>query len=175
MLQQDEMVVVMMMVLVVEMMMMMIPMKTSSMAVTMAMVSPSGREFPRQICSMQESFSLFVVSAPQRRRNNSLDNPPELGFPWRRYTRKRSVRGGPGPPDPTQARPGWARAGVASGALVAPLDSPFCLPSSSGKIGTLGIFLKFIDLPKYGVLMVTFPAEFQLWQQIILESSNMQK
>src|SRR3954452_10387962 len=124
MLQQDEMVVVMMMVLVVEMMMM-IPMKFSMMAVTMAMVSPSGREFPRQICSLQESFSLFVVSALQRRRNNSLDDPPDLGFPWRRYTRKRSVRGGPGPPDLTQVRRGWARAGVASGALVAPLESPF--------------------------------------------------
>src|SRR3954462_6047958 len=107
MLQQDEMVVVMMMVLVVEMVMMMIPMKSSSMAVTMAMVSPSGREFPRQICSLQEIFSLFVVSAPQRRRNNSLDDPPELGFPWRRYTRKGSIRGGQGSPDPTQARLDW--------------------------------------------------------------------
>src|SRR3954469_6777523 len=130
MLQQDDMVMMMvlvvemMIVLVVEMMMMMLLMKSSSMAVTMATVSPSGREFPWQICSLQESFSLFVVSAPQRRQNNSLDDPPELGFPWRRYTRKRSIRGGLGPPDPTQARPGWARAGVASGALVAPLDSP---------------------------------------------------
>src|SRR3954451_20092802 len=110
MLQKEEMVMVMMMVLVVEMMMM-IPMKSSSMVVTMAMVSPSGREFPWQICSLQESFSLFVVSAPERRQNNSHGDPPELGFLWRRYTRKRSIRGGPGPPDPTQARPGWARAG----------------------------------------------------------------
>src|SRR3954469_17438019 len=112
MLQQDDMVMMMvlvvemMIVLVVEMMMMMIPMKSSSMAVTMAMVSPSGREFPWQICSLQESFSLFVVSAPQRRRNISLDHPPKLGFPWRRYTRKGSVRGGPGSPDPTPPRPG---------------------------------------------------------------------
>src|SRR3954469_16096809 len=124
MLQPDEMVMVMMIVLVVEMMMM-IPMKSSSMVVTMAMVSPSRREFPRQICSLQESFSLFVVSAPQRRRNISLDDPPELGFPWRRYTRKRSVRGGPGSPDPTRRGQVGSRAGVASGALVAPLDSPF--------------------------------------------------
>src|SRR3954464_11728940 len=63
MLQQDEMVMVMMVVLVVEMMMM-IPMKSNSMVMTMAMVSPSRREFPRQICSLQESFSLFVVFRP---------------------------------------------------------------------------------------------------------------
>src|SRR3954454_21123388 len=107
----------MMMVLVVEMMMM-IPMKSSSMVVTVAMVSPSEREFPWQICSLQESFSLFVVSAPQRQRNISLDDPPELGFPWSIYARKGSVRGGPGSPDPTPAPLGWARSGVASGALV---------------------------------------------------------
>jgi hypothetical protein len=59
--------------------------------------------------------------------------------------------------------------------MVAHLDSPFWLPSSSEKIGTSDIFPEFIDPPKYGVLMVTFPAEFQLRQQIPLKSSNMQK
>ena len=44
MLQQDGME---MMVLAVEMVMMMIPMKCSWMTVTMATISPSGREFPR--------------------------------------------------------------------------------------------------------------------------------
>src|SRR4051812_47447191 len=107
MLQQDEVVMVMMMVLVVEMMMMvmMIPMKSSSMVVTMAMVSPSGREFPRQICSLQERFSLFVVLRPAEAAEYFSGRSPNLGFPWRRYTRKGSVRGGPGLLDPTQARP----------------------------------------------------------------------
>ena len=36
----------MMMILMVKMVMMMIPMKSSVMAVTMASISPSGREFP---------------------------------------------------------------------------------------------------------------------------------
>src|SRR3954465_6039760 len=107
MLQEDEMVMVMMMVLVVEMMMMMILMKSSSMAVTMVMVSPSGREFPRQICSLQESFSLFVVFRPAEAAEYFSGRPPDHRFPWRRYTRKDSVSFGLGQPDTTQARPDW--------------------------------------------------------------------
>src|SRR4051812_35431342 len=100
MLHRDEMVMVMMMVLVVEMMMM-IPMKSSSMAVTMAMVSPFGREFPQQICSLQERFSLFVVFRPAEAAEYLSGRSHDLGFLWRRYTRKGSVRCGPGSPDPT--------------------------------------------------------------------------
>src|SRR3954454_18919333 len=76
MLHQDEMVMVMMMVLVVEMMMM-IPMKSSS----MAMISPSGREFPRQICSLQESFSLFVVFRPAEAAEYFSGRSPRHRFP----------------------------------------------------------------------------------------------
>ena len=51
----------MMMVSAVEMMMMMITMKSSSMTVTMATISPSGREFPPADFSLPESFSLSGV------------------------------------------------------------------------------------------------------------------
>ena len=67
------------MVLVVEMMMM-IPMKSSSMAVTMATISPSGKEFPRQISACRRAFLSLWFSASQRRRNISLVAPPCLGL-----------------------------------------------------------------------------------------------
>ena len=66
-----------MMVLVMEMMMMMITMKSSSMAVT---ISPSGKEFPRQISACRRAFLSLWFSASQRRRNISLVAPLVLGF-----------------------------------------------------------------------------------------------
>ena len=54
-----------MMVLVVEMMMMMIPMKSSSMTVTMAMISPLREGIsPADFC-LPESFSLSVCFPPR--------------------------------------------------------------------------------------------------------------
>ena len=70
----------MVMVLVVEMMMMMITMKSSSMTVTMATISPSGREFPRQISACRIAFLSVWFSASQRRRNISVVSPPCLGL-----------------------------------------------------------------------------------------------
>ena len=52
-----------MMVLAVEMVMMMILMKSNWMAVTMATISPSGREFPRQISACQRAFLSLWFSA----------------------------------------------------------------------------------------------------------------
>jgi hypothetical protein len=77
MLQRDGVVMKMMKVLV---MMMMIPMKPSSMTMTMAMISPSGEEFPRQISACQRAFSLCVFSAPQRRLSLSTIPLRVLGF-----------------------------------------------------------------------------------------------
>jgi hypothetical protein len=77
MLQRDDKVMMVMMVLV---MIMMIPMNPSSMTVTMAMIPPSGKEFPRQISAYRRAFSLSEFSAPQRRRNISLMARPILGF-----------------------------------------------------------------------------------------------
>jgi hypothetical protein len=72
MLQRDGAVMVKMKVLVMMVMEMMIPMKSSSMVMTMAMIS-SLREgiSPVDIC-LSESFSLSVFSAPQRRWSLSL-------------------------------------------------------------------------------------------------------
>jgi hypothetical protein len=55
--------------------MMMILMKPSLMTVMMAMISPSGKEFPRLIFACRRAFSLSEFSAPQRRRNTSLIAP----------------------------------------------------------------------------------------------------
>ena len=70
-----------MMVLVVEMMIMMIPMKSSSMTVTMATISPLREGISPTDFSLPESFSLSLVfSASQWRRNISLVAPRGLGF-----------------------------------------------------------------------------------------------
>ena len=64
MLQRDGVEMAVMMVLVVEMMVMMIPMKSSSMAVTMATISPLREGIsPADFC-LPESFSLSVVFRP---------------------------------------------------------------------------------------------------------------
>jgi hypothetical protein len=64
----------------VMMVMMMISMKPSSMAVMMATISPSGKEFPQHISACRRAFSLYVFSAPQRRRSLSAIPSPVLGF-----------------------------------------------------------------------------------------------
>ena len=57
MLQRDEMKVMVMMVLMMKMMVMMIPMKSSSMVVAMAMISPSpGGISPADLCLPESSF-----------------------------------------------------------------------------------------------------------------------
>jgi hypothetical protein len=77
MLQRDGVVMVEMKVLM--MMVMMIPMNSSAMVMTMAMISPLWEGIsPTDFC-LPESFSLSVFSAPQRRRCLSLI-PPRLRF-----------------------------------------------------------------------------------------------
>jgi hypothetical protein len=71
-LQRDGVVMVKMKVLVMMVMDMMIPMKPSSMTMTMATISPlRERISPADFC-VPESFSLSVFFAPQRRRSLSL-------------------------------------------------------------------------------------------------------
>jgi hypothetical protein len=72
MLQRDGMVMVEMKVLV---MMMMIPMKSSTMVMTMAMISPLREGISLTDFCLLESFSLSVFSAPQRRWCLSLIPP----------------------------------------------------------------------------------------------------
>jgi hypothetical protein len=68
---RDGVVMKMMKVLVMMVMMMMILMKPSLMTMTMATISPSGKEFPQQISACRRAFSLYVFSAPQRRQSLS--------------------------------------------------------------------------------------------------------
>ena len=68
-------------VMVVEMMMMMIPMKSSSMTVTMAMISPLREGIsPADFC-LPESFSLSVVFRPAEAAERLLDDSPRLRVP----------------------------------------------------------------------------------------------
>ena len=95
-------------VMVVEMMMemtMMIPMKSSSMTVTMAMFS-SLREgiYPADF-SLPKSFSLSVVFRPAEAAKNFLDDSLGLRVSGGTSMSKGSPRGGPGPPHHPQAWP----------------------------------------------------------------------
>ena len=83
MLQRDEVEMAVMMVLMVEMMMMMITMKSSSMAVAMATISPSGREFPPADSCLPESFSLSGVFRPVAAAEYFSRRSPDLRFSWR--------------------------------------------------------------------------------------------
>jgi hypothetical protein len=86
MLQRDGMVMVEMEVLVMVVVMMMILMKSGTMAMTMALISPLRKEFPWQIPACRRAFLSLVFSAPQRRRCISLMPPFHLGFRAQRCT-----------------------------------------------------------------------------------------
>ena len=59
-------------------MMMMIPMKSSVMTVTMAMISPLREGISPADFSLSESFSLSVVFCPVEARNISWTNLPDF-------------------------------------------------------------------------------------------------
>jgi hypothetical protein len=134
MLQWDDVVMTVMKVLVVVVVMMMIPMKPSSMAVTMAMISPSGKEFPWQISACRRAFSLCVFSTPQRRRSLFVIPPLVLGF------REDDIREGAMPEVDQGGYTTWwhglglPRARGWCGPLVAHLALSFWLLPSSGEI-----------------------------------------
>ena len=154
---------------------MMILMESSVMAVTMASISPSGREFLRQISVYRRAFLSLVFSASQRRRNSSLRISSILVFQGDDIRERASSEVGQGGQTGPRRGQLGARAWALSGPMVAHPSLSFWLRPSSGKIGTSGIFVDFIDLPHNGVLIATFPAEFQLRQQTPSKSSNMQK
>jgi hypothetical protein len=62
-------------VLLMMMMVMMIPMKSSAMMMMMAMISPLREGISLADFCLTERFSLWVFSAPQRRRCLSLISP----------------------------------------------------------------------------------------------------
>jgi hypothetical protein len=157
MLQRDG--VVMMVMKVLVMMMMTIPMKPNSMMVTMAMISPSGKEFPRQISVCRRAFSLSVFSFPQRRQSLSVIPLPVLGFRGDDIREGALAEVGQGGHTTWWRGLGLARVRGWCGPLVAHLALSFWLLPSSGQIGTFRYFPRIADLQKYGVLIVLFPAE----------------
>ena len=87
-------------VLMMEMMMMMIPMKSSSMTVTMAMFSSLREGISSADFSLPESFSLSVVFRPAEAAENSLDSSVGLRVSGGRSMLKGAARCGPGAPHP---------------------------------------------------------------------------
>ena len=95
----------------------------------MAMISPSGRVFPRQISPCRRAFSLSVVSAQKAAAEYFFEAPPSIFRSKGSYTRKGAAGGGTGPPGGPQARPRvgpylggvWAPCGPPPVALLAPL------------------------------------------------------
>ena len=86
--------------MVMEMMTMMIPMKSSSMTVTMAMFSSLREGISPADFSLPESFSLSVVFRPAEAGGNSLDGSVGLRVSGGRSTTKGAAKSGPGAPHP---------------------------------------------------------------------------
>jgi hypothetical protein len=80
MLQRDGVVTVKMKVLVMRMMVMMIPMKSSTMMMTMAMISPLREEISLADFCLPESFSLSGVFRPAEAAVSISEPPFHLGF-----------------------------------------------------------------------------------------------
>jgi hypothetical protein len=131
MLQRDGMVMKMMKVLV---MMVMIPMKPSSMAVTMAMISPLQEGIsPADFC-LPESFLSVCVFRPAEAAESICDPPPSLRFSGRRYTRGGMAEVGQGGHTTRRCGLGLARATRWCGPLVAHFALSFWLLPSSSEI-----------------------------------------
>jgi hypothetical protein len=135
MLQRDGVVMKVMKVLVMMVvMMMMIPMKPSSMTMTMATISPSQKEFPRQISACQRAFSLCVFSAPQWWWSLPAILPLVLGFRGDDIHEGAMAEVGQGDHTTRWCGLGLARATKWCGPLVAHFCLSFWLLPSSGEI-----------------------------------------
>jgi hypothetical protein len=162
MLQRDDVVMMVMKVLEAMVMIMMIPMKPSSTMVMMATISPLREGISSADFCLPESFlslSLCVFSAPQRRRSLYAILLPVLGFRGDDICEGALAEVGQGGHTTWWRGLGLAHAMGWCGPLVSHLALSFWLLSSSGQIGTFGYFPRVIDLQKYGVLTVLFPAE----------------
>ena len=102
------------MVLVAEMMMMVITMKSSSMTVMMATISPLREGISPVDFSLSESFSLSGVFHFVAAAEYLSGRSPSLRFSGGRNTRGGTRSGGPGWPHHAQARP---RAGLRLGGV----------------------------------------------------------
>ena len=144
-----------MMVLMMMMMTMMILMMPGAMTVTVVMISPSGREFPRRNLPARKLFYLYVVSVAKRRRKTStkwlLDEISSRGV----STPKGCRRGCLGPPKVHQA---WPRGAALGGPLAAP-GSPLAVlraPLVISDETSFSDFPKFSDVPKIFHLIGAF-------------------
>ena len=122
-----------MIVMMVEMMMM-IPMKSNSMTVTMAMISPLWEGISPADFSPPESFSLSVVFRPAEAAENFLDGSLGLRVSGDEVREGGRPVVGQGSHTLWRRGQGWARATTRCGPLVAHLWLPFWLPPSSGEI-----------------------------------------
>ena len=78
-----------------------------------------GENFPGRI-SLPESFFSLDGFRPVEVAVFSVDDPPQLGFPWGSYTRKGGSRGGPRGHTLAGRGPTLGRAGLGCGAHLAP-------------------------------------------------------
>jgi hypothetical protein len=159
MLQRDGEVIMVMKVLVAMVMMMMIPMKHSSMTVTMAMISPLWEGISLADFCLPESFLCVCVFRPQRRRSLSAILSPVLSFWGDNIDEGAMAEVGQGGHTTRRYGLGLARVTRWCGPLVAHLALSFWLLPSYGKIGTSRYFPGIAGLQKYCILMVLFPAK----------------
>ena len=125
-----------------------------------------GVDFPHREGISPADFSLPEISflsgvfRPVEVAVSPRDYSLELRFSGRRSTRRRGGQRGLWAPSPQggAARPGPAPA--YGGPMAALLGLPFWLAPSSGKIRTSVYFPSIVDLQKYGILTMLFPAEF---------------
>ena len=130
----------------------------------------SGTNLLTRCRSVSSCFLLFLVSEKLYRKYSRNGTGQKLKFLFYRREDgdRRAVEDEPrgGHTRPRRVL-GLARAWGWCRSPVAPLRLSFWLPSTSDKIWTLVYFLAILDLPKYCILTVLFPAEFWLRRLIL--------
>jgi hypothetical protein len=154
------------------MMMMMIPMKPSSMTVTMATISPLLEGISSTDFCPLESFLSLCVFRPAEAAESICDPLPSLRFSGRRYMRRGDGRGGPGRPHHQAARPRagprhqvvWAPGGSLRPLLLANILSIWSNPYTTS-IPQCSMFGKL----KYSLPKHTTPLSFVYMSSLFLD------
>ena len=145
------------MVMMVEMMLMTIPMMPGAMVMTMATISPSEREFPRQISPYRRPSSLCLVSASKWWRKKYWMMLPTF-LDQGEEVRRRGAGGGPqGPGAGPTCGPRWTAAPAPWQASPAHLRPPSLIFEENDFLN----FLEFLGLRRTGVLTRAFSSCFQ--------------
>ena len=146
------------MVVTVMEMMMMIPMKSSSMTMRMAMISPLREGISPADLSLPESFFSLCCFRLVEAAEYFLWLSPRFRVYGDEVREGGASEVGQGHHTWAGRGQGWSRAQGCCGTLLAHLSLPFWLTPSSDKIGT-SVFLEiFLELQKYSVLTVLFQA-----------------